>query len=85
MTSERGEAAATVEAGAAHERALAVVTQRLAVDFPARAEQVGDLVAQAYARTRGARVQAFRVLLAERDARAELRRTLGHGGRRALR
>ena len=42
-------------------------------------DDVGAVVAEAYARTEGARVQTFRVLLAERDARNELRRTLDAG------
>ena len=66
-------------AGAAdHGRALAIVTERLAADFPGRTDEVGAVVAEAYARTMGARVQSFRVLLAERDARAVLRRNREH-------
>jgi hypothetical protein len=55
-----------------HGHGLALVTERLAAEFATRPEQVGSVVAEAYARTRDARVQSFRVLLAERDARAAL-------------
>jgi hypothetical protein len=54
-------------------RARGAVTERLIANFPSVApDRIGTLVAEAYARTGGARIQAFRVLLAERDVRAEL-------------
>ena len=65
-------AQATTDHPNAHAHALALVTERLAAEFATRPEQVGPVVAEAYARTRDARVQSFRVLLAERDARAAL-------------
>jgi len=79
------ETARSTDLAAEHDRALALVTQRLAGDFPTRAEQVGFLVAEAYARTRDARVQTFRVLLAERAARAELRHGRGPAQDRSFR
>ena len=71
--------------GSDHAHALAVVAERLAGEFPGRDAEVGAIVAQAFARTVDARVQSFRVLLAERDARTELRRTAGAGADHALR
>lgn len=68
-----------------HERALAILTERLAGDFAEHAERIQALVAAAYAETRDARVQTFRVLLAERAVRAELRRVPAHGDVRSLR
>jgi len=78
----------TIEAvpeAADHGHALAVVAERLALDFATGPDAAGAVVAEAYARTEGARVQSFRVLLAERDARAALRRDVGSDAARPLR
>jgi hypothetical protein len=57
--------------GELHDRG--VLRDRLTAEFPDVApERIGALIDQAYARTRGARVQLFRVLLAEREVRAAL-------------
>jgi hypothetical protein len=54
--------------------ARGVLRDRLISDFPSVApRRIGALVDEAYARTSGARVQAFRVVLAEREVRAALR------------
>jgi hypothetical protein len=50
-----------------------VLRDRLTAEYPnVPPERIGALIDQAYARTRGARVQLFRVLLAEREVRAAL-------------
>ena len=67
-----------------HRRALDVVAERLAAEFPGRSDEIGTALAGAYARTADARVQAFRVLFAERDARDALRQG-PEPGRPALR
>jgi hypothetical protein len=54
--------------------ALASVRARLRDDFPlVPPEHIDALLTEFFGRTRGARVQTFRVLLADRDARAALR------------
>ena len=54
--------------------ARGVLRDRLIAEFPSVApERIGALVDAAYIRTSSARVQAFRVLLAERDVRETLR------------
>ena len=58
--------------------ALDVIRDRLISDFPSvPAARIGALVEDAYSRTGGARVQAFRALLAEREVRAELHEPVG--------
>lgn len=62
-------------AGQTHARG--VLRDRLTADFPMiPSARVGELIDEAYARTAAARIQAFRVLLAERDVRAMLRAEL---------
>jgi hypothetical protein len=59
---------------AAQVHARGVLRDRLSAEFPAVSPAtLGELVDEAYARTSGARIQAFRVVLAERDVRARLR------------
>jgi hypothetical protein len=56
------------------EPALQAVSRRLAVEFPETTPpEIGALLRRAYLRTAGARVQNFRVLLAEREVRRLLR------------
>ena len=51
-----------------------MLKDRLIARFPSVApELIEALVAEAYAWTNGARIEAFRVVLAERDVRAKLR------------
>ena len=53
---------------------LTSVRDRLCAEFPfVPADHVDSLLTEFFGRTRGARVQTFRVLLADRDARAALR------------
>jgi hypothetical protein len=60
-------------AAALQRHALDVLRERLIADFPsASPARVGALLDESYARTEGARVQAFRALLAERDVRRAL-------------
>lgn len=62
---------------AAQMQARGVLTERLVAEFPSIPRpRVGALIDEAYRRTGDARIQAFRVLLAERDARAALRAEL---------
>ncbi len=71
----RGHASSPVDGGAAalQRHALDVLRDRLIADFPsASPAQIGALLDESYARTEGARVQAFRALLAERDVRRAL-------------
>jgi hypothetical protein len=72
---EMGQGRAPVDAPIdAHGGALAGVRARLRDDFPSVPEEdVDSLLTEFFGRTRGARVQTFRVLLADRDARAALR------------
>ena len=70
-----GDASSPVDVGAAalQRHALDVLRDRLIADFPsASPAQIGALLDESYARTDGARVQAFRALLAERDVRRAL-------------
>ena len=63
-----------VAASKHHLHARGVLRDRLITEFPSVApERIGALVDAAYARTTSARIQAFRILLAERDVRAPLR------------
>ena len=55
------------------ERSIADVADRLAERYPTLArEWIADIVAGCLTETRGARVQAFRLVLAEREARRRL-------------
>ncbi len=54
--------------------ARAVLRERLVSEFPSvPPARVDTLLDEAYRRTDAARIQSYRVLLAERDARAALR------------
>jgi hypothetical protein len=68
------------DAGHAHdggdpaERALAEITQRLGVDYPgAPPETISEVLLAQYLRTASAPVQQYRLVLAERDTRVQLR------------
>ena len=62
------------QVGSAAEVALRAVIDACVRDHPeASRERVATLVRTSYERTSGAKVHQYRVLLAERDARAQLR------------
>lgn len=66
--------AGRTEPTADDDRGLAAAHDRLRVSFPDTSPAVvAELLFEAYARTAGARVQTYRVLLAERSARSALR------------
>lgn len=53
---------------------LDAITERLQFDYPSvPPERIVMLLGEAFAQTQSARVQSFRMLLAERDVRAALR------------
>jgi hypothetical protein len=53
---------------------LEAVSERLQTDYPSvEREQIVTLLGEAFAQTNSARVQSFRMLLAERNVRAALR------------
>ena len=71
---EMGQRSEVVDALELQGAALVSVRARLRDDFPfVPADYVDSLLSEFLGRTRDARVQTFRVLLADRDARAALR------------
>ena len=61
--------------GYTEEAALEQTAGVIAKDYPwASSEHVGEVLRSRFARTRDAKVQNYRLLLAERDTRTQLRR-----------
>lgn len=75
----RGPGPATVRIPDAHDSAFNAACRRLRGDFPAAPyELIKEQLRAALERTRGAKVDAFRVVLAEREVRSWLRRDWAH-------
>ena len=75
----RGPGPATVRIPDAHDSAFTAACRRLRGGFPAAPhELITEQLRAALERTRGAKVDAFRVVLAEREVRSRLRRDWSH-------
>ncbi len=64
----------THDVGDATEAALGQIQRALSSDYPwASTDHIGDVLRSRYERTRDAKVQNYRLVLAERETRIQLR------------